>query len=343
MEALRRIERELERQGYLQQRRRQAGADPEGGAPAGRTALRRVFAELPRAAARRARRARRRAAGEITGASRRWQFGDEQPIDVVRTVRNAVLRARARRRGAGRGRVRLAAEDFEVVETERRTAAAVCLLVDMSYSMALRGTWGVAKPTALALHALVRSQVPAGRDPDHRVLRLRREMRETDSPASAGTGPGHQPAARADAGRAVTSTARPSQPGRAGHHRRRADRAPAPGRQFWFDWPPSPETLELTLAEVDKMTRRGATMNVFMLADDERLTAFVEEVARRNGGRVLRAMPEEPGRVRGQGLHARPPRADRGEEHLLRSRPPLSLPNIRRSVHGLSNRCFAKI
>jgi uncharacterized protein with von Willebrand factor type A (vWA) domain len=29
-----------------------------------------------------------------------------------------------------------------------------------------------------------------------------------------------------------------------------------------------------------------------MLADDERLTAFVEEVARRNGGRVLRAMAD---------------------------------------------------
>ena len=26
--------------------------------------------------------------------------------------------------------------------------------------------------------------------------------------------------------------------------------------QYWFDWPPAPETLELTLAEVDKMTRR---------------------------------------------------------------------------------------
>jgi len=46
---------------------------------------------------------------------------------------------------------------------------------------------------------------------------------------------------------------------------------------------------------VDKMTRRQAVMNIFMLADDERLTAFVDEVARRNGGRVLRAMPESLG------------------------------------------------
>ena len=32
-----------------------------------------------------------------------------------------------------------------------------------------------------------------------------------------------------------------------------------------------------------------------MLADDARLTAFVDEVARRNGGRVLQAAPERLG------------------------------------------------
>jgi len=63
----------------------------------------------------------------------------------------------------------------------------------------------------------------------------------------------------------------------------------------WFDWPPAPETIELTLAEVDKMTRRHAALNIFMLADDDRLAAFVDNVAKRNGGRVLRATPERLG------------------------------------------------
>src|SRR5262249_62374897 len=31
-------------------------------------------------------------AGEYTGATRRWQFGDEQAIDTPATVRNALLR-----------------------------------------------------------------------------------------------------------------------------------------------------------------------------------------------------------------------------------------------------------
>ncbi len=76
----------------------------------------------------------------------------------MRTVRNAVLRGPASLRS--RASVRCGVDDFEVVETERRTTAAVCLLVDLSYSMALRGTWGAAKSTALALHSLVTTQFP---------------------------------------------------------------------------------------------------------------------------------------------------------------------------------------
>src|SRR5262249_44634717 len=57
-------------------------------------------------------------------------------------------------------RVKLSPRDFQVAETERRSAAAVCLLVDLSYSMALRGTWAAAKQTALALHALLRRKYP---------------------------------------------------------------------------------------------------------------------------------------------------------------------------------------
>ena len=45
-----------------------------------------------------------------------------------------------------------------------------------------------------------------------------------------------------------------------------------PGGRPYFAWPPEPETLEATVVEVDRMTRRGATLNVFQLDDDPRLT-----------------------------------------------------------------------
>jgi uncharacterized protein with von Willebrand factor type A (vWA) domain len=293
MEALRQIERELERQGYLQRTDGKLELTPKAVRRLGETALRRVFADLPERGSGDHDQRDAGQAGEYTGSTRAWSFGDEQTIDTPTTVRNALLRGGLPDED---GPVRLSVSDFEVGETERRTSAAVSLLVDLSYSMALRGTWGVAKQTALALHALVRSKYPQDSIQVVGFSNYARELRETDLAGLGwdmvqGTNLHH---ALILAGRFLDR--RPEQnpvvlvvtDGEPTAHLRRDG-------QSWFDWPPSPETLELTLAEVDKMTRRRATMNVFMLAEDVRLTAFVEEVARRNGGRVLRAMPENLG------------------------------------------------
>jgi uncharacterized protein with von Willebrand factor type A (vWA) domain len=309
MEALRQIERELERQGYLQRTDGKLELTPKAVRRLGQTALRKVFAELPDGGTGDHDQHDAGQAGEYTGSTRPWRFGDEQAIDAAATVRNALLRqaapaldgpaaagagsARAGRRAA---RVRLSVEDFQIAETERRASAAVCLLVDLSYSMALRGTWGAAKQTALALHALVRTQYPQDAIQVIGFSNYARELRETELAGLSwdmvqGTNLHH---ALVLAGRFLDRRPEHSPvvmiitDGEPTAHLRRDGR-------FWFDWPPSPETLELTLAEVDKMTRRRATLNVFMLADDERLTSFVDEVARRNGGRVLRAMPDSLG------------------------------------------------
>ena len=159
LQELRRLERELEDQGYLTRQGNRLDLTAKAVRRLGQTALRRVLADLrsPGDGSHDVHDAGR--AGELTGASRPWQFGDEQPLDVVRTLTNAVRRGGRDSRSASGG-VRLAVEDFEVAETDRRTSAAVCLLVDMSYSMVLRDTWGPAKATALALHSLVSGQFP---------------------------------------------------------------------------------------------------------------------------------------------------------------------------------------
>ncbi|GGO08583.1 hypothetical protein GCM10010116_17410 [Microbispora rosea subsp. aerata] len=281
LEALRQVERELEAQGYLRRNRGKLELTPKAVRRLGETALRRVFSSLE--SGRRGDHDQRDAgtAGEPTGSTRPWRFGDEQPIDVVRTVVNGV------RRGGGTP-VTLSVDDFEVVETERRSAAAVCLLVDLSYSMALRGTWAAAKQTALALQALVASKFPQdavqiiGFSNYARVLRPD-ELAGLEWDMVQGTNLHH---ALLIAGR---------------HLDRHPDFEPVvlvvtdgePTAHLMrngvprFEWPPSRETLTLTLAEVDKMTRRRATINVFMLAADDRLREFVDEVARRNGGRVF--------------------------------------------------------
>ncbi len=296
MEALRQTERELEKQGYLQRNAGQLELTAKAVRRLGETALRRVFADLPEGGYGEHEQRDAGQAGEYTGATRRWQFGDEQAIDAPATVRNALLREAGTPRDGEQARVRLSGRDFEVGETQRRASAAVCLLVNLSYSMALRGTWGAAKQTALALHALVRSRFPQDSIQVIGFSNYARELRETDLAGLGwdmvqGTNLHH---ALVLAGRYLDR--RPEHDpvvlivtdGEPTAHLRRDGRS-------WFDWPPAPETIQLTLAEVDKMTRRHASLNVFMLAEDERLTDFVNEVARRNGGRVLHAVPERLG------------------------------------------------
>ena len=284
---LRSIERELREQGYLQRGSDGLKLTPRALRRLGSTALKRVFDVLE---------SRGRgghdvrdagAAGEVTGGSREWRFGDEQPLDVARTVRNAV-----RRTAAAGEPLTLAAEDFEVVDTERRSSAAVALLVDMSYSMELRGTWGEAKTTALALHSLISTRFPQdaieiiGFSDYARVLSTG-ALVDHDWDRVQGTNLQHG----LMLARRHLDRHRNSDPvilvitdGEPTAHLARDGFAD-------FAWPPTPETIAATLAEVERCTRRGATINVFMLDDDPRLVEFMREVGRRNGGRVFLPKP----------------------------------------------------
>jgi len=61
----------------------------------------------------------------------------------------------------------------------------------------------------------------------------------------------------------------------------------AGGGDAYFQWPPTAETIRATIAEVDELTRYGATINTFMLGEDPGLARFVDALARRAGGRLF--------------------------------------------------------
>jgi uncharacterized protein with von Willebrand factor type A (vWA) domain len=295
--ALRQLERELERQGYLNRSDGKLELSPKAVRRLGATALRRVFAKLDATGRGEHDVADAGAAGELTGGSREWRFGDEQPLDVVRTVRNAVLRTahEPRRRAhpttpgttADRA-VHIAVEDFEVVETERRTGAAVALLVDLSYSMALRGTWGAAKSTAMALHSLVTTRFPQdaiqiiGFSSTAQVLRP-----ETLAELSVDTLQGTNLQHGLILARRFLARHRDAEPvvlvvtdGEPTAH------LEDDGTPF-FCWPPMPETIARTVAEVERVARSGAVMNVFALDPEPGLVHFVHDITQRAGGRVF--------------------------------------------------------
>lgn len=283
LDALKRIERELSRQGWLTRRNGTLELSPRAVRRLGSTALRRVFAKLDRGGFGQHDLTSAGAAGEPTGSSRPWEFGDTQALDVARTVRNAVLRT-----GPSTTGVRLAVEDFEVVETERRSRTAVALLVDLSYSMALNDTWGAAKSTALALHTLISTRYPQ----DAMTIIGFSQYARTLRPAEL-AGLEFDPVQGTNLQHALLLARR--------HLARHHDAEPIvllvtdgeptahlePDGTAVFEWPPMPETIALTMAEVDRATKSGITLNVFMLGDDDRLREFMDGVARRNHGRLF--------------------------------------------------------
>ncbi len=286
VERLRDIEQQLRDQGYLTERME---LSPKAIRRIGRTALRRVFADLDSGPRGEHEVRSSGASGELTGQTRTWEFGDEQPLDVVRTIGNAVRRSMIE----GAGSARLAAEDFEVRETETRTRAAVALLVDQSFSMVMNDTWRPAKTTALALHSLASTAFPLDAIEIIAFANLARTVRPdelVDLAASdiQGTNLHHALLLaerffdrHRDAERIclVVTDGEPT-----------AHLLPGPGAaDWWFNWPPDRETIELTVSGVDRLTRRGVPISWFRLGDDPRLERFLDAMARRNGGRVFAA------------------------------------------------------
>ena len=279
--ALRELQRELERQGFLARGDDGLRLTPQAVRRLGETALKRVFAQIEAAGPGDHDDHRTGSADEPTGLTREWTFGDELAIDAVRTVANAL------HRGATLP-AQLDVEDFEVVETERRTTAAVALCVDLSYSMVQEGRWGPMKQTALALSHLISTRF---RHDELEIIGFNRlahrlspvQLAQVEPEWVQGTNLQH----------ALTIALR--------HLRRHPDAEPVvlvvtdgePTAHLlddgtpYFRWPTTTETLQATVAQVDELTRYGAALNLFMLGDDPGLARFVDAVARRAGGRVL--------------------------------------------------------
>ncbi|WP_375383830.1 VWA domain-containing protein [uncultured Microbacterium sp.] len=295
--ALRDLEQELKNTGMLQ--RASDGAlrlTPRAMRQLGRALLRDI---ATRESGRTGRRETRHtgAAGDRTGSTREWAFGDTEAWDIPRTVSNAVLRTLADGGDASSG-VRLETRDVEVVETEERTQAAVALLVDTSFSMEMDGRWVPMKRTALALHHLITSRF---RGDSLQLISFARyaevidieQLTAKESVWDKGTNLHH----------ALLLAQR--------HFRRNPTAQPVllivtdgeptshlePDGTTYFDYPPDPRTVAVTVRELDNVHRLGAQTTFFRLGDDPGLARFMDALARRAGGTVVAPELDDLGRA----------------------------------------------
>ncbi|MDQ2853210.1 MAG: VWA domain-containing protein [Actinomycetota bacterium] len=221
-------------------------------------------------------------AGEPTGASRPWEFGDTESWDVTRTLTNATVR-----RAGEPGGPLISFEDVEVQETEARTQAAVALLVDTSFSMAMDGRWLPMKRTALALHQLISTRFRG----DHlELVAFGRHARTMDIAELTGLAPEWEKGTNLHHALMLAN----------GHFRRFPNAQPvllivtdgeptshleADGEVF-FDYPPHPLTVAYAVRELDTSVRLGAQTTIFRLGEDPGLARFLDQLAGRSGGRV---------------------------------------------------------
>ena len=221
-------------------------------------------------------------AGEPSGASRRWEFGDTEPWDVPRTITNAVLR------DGGASPVRIQVDDIEVVETEARTQAAVALLVDTSFSMAMDGRWVPMKRTALALHQLVRSRF---RGDDLQLIAFGRHAQVMEIEELTGLDARWDKGTNLHHGLLLANRFFRKHPNAQPVLLVVTDGEPTahlePDGEVWFSYPPHPLTIAHSVRELDAAARLGAQVTFFRLGEDPGLARFIDSMARRVDGRMV--------------------------------------------------------
>ena len=229
--------------------------------------------------------------GDRLEQTKPYEYGDPFHLHMPRTIRNAIDRE------GPSTPVRLQQGDFEIYRSELRTSTATAMLVDQSWSMALRGAFHAAKKVALALHNLITSQYPR----DHFYIigfaAYARELKAHDLPLLQwdeyvlGTNMQHAMLlaesllSKHDAGSKQIIMISDGEP--TAHL--------LPNGRHHFSYPPTPETYRATYGAVRRCTRKGIAINTFMLDSSYYLKEFMGQIARINGGRVFYTTPERLG------------------------------------------------
>ena len=307
LRGLREIERALEEAGAAGRTHGRLELTPTGIRRLGEKSLAQIYGAAADGAIGSHRAQRTGGDGELTGATRPWQHGDPFHIDIGRSIRNAILReagARAPSEGLGgwagerpgegaratagpRRSVGMQAEDFELAEAEKRVRCATVLLLDMSYSMPLRGNWVPAKRVALALQSLIDGQFPEDRFYVVGFSDYARRLQPRDLVAT-----GWEPVMGTNMQHAFLLARRllGAHPDAQPQVIMVTDGEPTAhleGDEAYFCWPPEPKTLRLAMLEARRLARTGATLNVFLLDHDPGAARFVERMVSACGGRIF--------------------------------------------------------
>ena len=294
LEQLKQLLELLEEAGYLEKKGNAWELTPRGNRRIGEKALAEIYANLKRQSFGKHNVPETGRYGDRADDTKLYEFGDPFHLNLKDTISNAILRTAPE--GGPQVPVNLTPDDFEVYRSETLTQTATVVMLDLSWSMALRGSFQAAKKVAMALNNLIRMQYP--RDSLYLIgfSAYARELKADQLPyvrwdeTVLGTNMHHalliaqQLLAKHKVGTRQIIMITDGEP--TAHLEQ--------GRSY-FAYPPSPITIRETLKEVRHCTKKDIVINVFMLDRSYYLKEFVDRVARINGGRVFYSQPDELG------------------------------------------------
>ncbi len=280
--------------GYVTQREGRARLSPKGVRKIGQLALRDIYQGLLRDRPGAHHTDHRGAAELRPEQTKPYEHGDALALDLVATLRKALARG-------ARIPLELRPGDFEVFATTQSTTTSTVLLLDMSWSMSWEGRFAAAKKVALAMESLVRAKYPRDFFAIVGFFTRAVELKLRDLPeASWNMG---DPFTNLQDGLRLAADLLARHPSNNQHIIIITDGQPTAyflkGR-LYCEWPLSFGGISMraaqeTLKEVEHVTRRGITINTFMLDDSPSLRAFVERMTRINKGRALYTRPDHLG------------------------------------------------
>jgi uncharacterized protein with von Willebrand factor type A (vWA) domain len=290
LEQLRKFLEILEEAGYIRRRGHTWELTPRGVRKIGQKALGEIYAQLKKDDFGKHAVRETGTGGERADDTKKYEFGDPFHLHLQETVMNSIFRE------GPSVPVRLDKDDFHVYRSEELTQTATVMMVDLSWSMALRGSFQAAKKVALALNNLIRSQF--NRDSLYIIgfSAYARELKAEELPyvrwdeSVLGTNMHHafmlaqRLLSKHKAGTRQIIMISDGEP--TAHLER--------GRSY-FAYPPSPITIRETLKEVKRCTEKGIVINTFMLDRNYYLKEFVNQMARINKGRIFYTTPDRLG------------------------------------------------
>jgi uncharacterized protein with von Willebrand factor type A (vWA) domain len=290
LEQLKAFLQALEDAGYIRRKGANWELTPRGVKKLGEKALGEIYQQLKKSNYGKHSQKDKGLGGERADDTKPYEFGDPFHLNLGETIMNGIFRE------GPQVPVNLQKDDFQVYRADSLTTTATVLMLDLSWSMALRGSFQAAKKVALALNNLIKMQFPKDALYVVGFSAYARELKADELPyvrwdeSVLGTNMHHafmiaqKLLARHSAGTRQIIMISDGEPTAHLEH----------GRSY-FAYPPSPITIRETLKEVRRCTQKGIVINTFMLDRNYYLKEFVNQIAKMNKGRVFYTTPERLG------------------------------------------------